>query len=63
MKYKIDFAPENTTRDIIKPGAYAIYYKKHWYNKWKILDGMRFADIKIAKSVALEYAQLPMYVN
>lgn len=63
MKYKIDFAPENTTYDITKPGTYAIYYKKHWYSKWKVLNEMRFADIKIAKSIAIDYAQLPMYIN
>lgn len=48
MKVKVDFAPENPEHNTNKAGAYAIYTKKYWWSKWKVVGTMRYADHKIA---------------
>lgn len=48
MKIKVNFAPENPEHNIYKIGTYAIYTKKHWWSKWKVVGTMRYADYKQA---------------
>ena len=58
MKVKVDFAPENKEKDPNRIGTYAIYSKKHWWSKWKVVGTGRYADI----NVAISYAKtLPPY--
>lgn len=61
MRVKVDFAPENKEKDPNKIGTYAIYSKKHWWNKWEVVGTSRYADIK----VAICYAEVlpPYYVE
>ena len=49
---KIDFAPENKKKEFDVPGAFAVYRRKHWWNKWKVVGSERFADINTARFFA-----------
>ncbi len=46
MKVKVDFAPENKEKDPNRIGTYAIYSKRHWWSKWKVIGTCRYADIR-----------------
>lgn len=59
-KVKVDFAPENKECSMDIPGTYAIYRKKHWWSKWKVVGNTRYADIHIAKSCA--YNVPPIFI-
>lgn len=48
MRVKVDFAPENKEKNPNKIGTYAIYRKKHWWNKWEVVGTCRYADIRAA---------------
>lgn len=51
-KIKIDFAPENKKKDFDTPGTFAVYRRKHWWSKWKVVGSIRFADINVARLFA-----------
>ena len=48
MRVKVDFAPENKAKDPNRIGTYAIYTKRYWWSKWKVIGICRYADIRAA---------------
>ena len=48
MLVKVDYSPENEDKNPNVPGAYAIYTKRHFWNKWKLASSQRYAYIRLA---------------
>lgn len=62
MHVKVDFSEDCKAHgnDVSRPGAYAIYTRKHRWNKW-IQVGSGYADLEMCKSDARRAADLPIY--
>ena len=62
MWVKVDYSSEAKKNP--RPnmgGTYAIYTKKHWWNKW--VERQTYADLQWAKRDAEKLVELPMYFH
>lgn len=62
MWVKIDYSEEakkNYHPDML--GEWAIYTKRHWWNKW--VERQTYADIKLCKIDAEKLAEYPKYYH
>lgn len=60
MYVKVDYSVEakkNPRPNM--PGQYAIYTKKHWWNKW--VEKQTYADLELAKKDAEKLVELPIF--
>lgn len=60
MHVKVDYSEDCKSHnlDTSRPGTYAIYTRKHWWDKWT--EGNTFADLEYCKRCAKNMAQLPI---
>lgn len=67
MYIKVDYSPAVKSKLITIPcaGAYCIYTKKHWWNKWSVYGNCSFASLTDAYSRAVDIRfnniQIPKY--
>lgn len=62
MHIKVDYSEEckKNDYDISKPCFYAIYRRKHWWNRW-VQCSRGYADIEWAKRDAKKMSEVPIY--
>lgn len=60
MQIKVDYSIDCKQHgyDTSRPGCYAIYTRKHFWNSW--IQGDTFADINWCKRTAFEMSKLPI---
>ena len=61
MHIKVDYSEDCKAHgyDVSRPGTYAIYTRKHWWNKW--VQVSTYADFNWCKMDAKKMAELPIY--
>ena len=62
MHIKVDYSEDCKAHnnDVSRPGCYAIYKRKHWWNKWIQISG-GYAHLEWCKYDAKKIAELPIY--
>lgn len=62
MWVKVDYSTEAKKNPCPNmAGEYAIYVRKHWWNKW--VEKQTFADLIIAEIEAERLVKLPIYFH
>ena len=62
MLVKVDYSTEAKKNPRLNmAGEYAIYTKKHWWNKW--VEKQTYADLTIAQKEAEKLVELPIYFH
>ena len=61
MQIKVDYSEDCKEHgcDVYRPLPYAIYTRKHWWNKW--VQGSTYADLDYCKREAQSMKELPIY--
>ena len=61
MHIKVDYSEDCKAHgcDVLRPGAYGIYTRKHWWNKW--VQVSTFTDLEFCKIDAKKMAEMPIY--
>ena len=61
MHIKVDYSEDYKKHggDVSRPGTYAIYTRKHWWNRW-VQCGNGYADLEWCKRDAEKMAELPI---
>ena len=62
MHIKVDYSEDCKAHgyDVSRGGTYAIYTRKHWWDKW-VQYGGGYADLEWCKREAKGMAELPIY--
>ena len=62
MHIKVDYSEDCKAHgcDTSRPGTYAIYTRKHWWNKW-IQGDQGYANLEFCKMDAKKMSELPIY--
>lgn len=62
MHVKVDYSEDCKAHnnDITRSECYAIYIRKHWWNKW-VQMGSGYADLGWCKRDAQKISELPIY--
>lgn len=68
MKVKVALSPEarvkfESNQFFDMPGMWSIYWKRHWWNKWRVYGNCGFADKNMAIAYAREIADLEVIVK
>ena len=62
MWVKVDYSTEAKKKSRINMGGeYAIYTKKHWWNKW--VERNTYADVELCKRDAEKLVEYPKYFH
>lgn len=62
MWVKVDYSTEAKKKPRINMGGeYAIYTKKHWWNKW--IERNTYADVELCKRDAKKLVEYPKYFH
>ena len=61
MHIKVDYSEDCKAHggDVSRPGCYAIYTRKHWWNRW--VQHSTYGDLEWCKFDARKIAELPIY--
>lgn len=62
MYIKVDYSEDCKKNgfDVSRPGAYAIYTRKHFWNRW-VQCGCGYSDLEWCKRDAKKMNELPIY--